>query len=162
MIGWRTVVGPPLFRMLELLCAGHAIAKTKYVHQVAAKFLYILMIDAFQKSSINVSKQRTFSKRYREMESCSPQLKFWSIALRMELEYLLLPWAVRKGDFLLYISTIWKAVTMDFCFGSHPLARWLAISHYNMEMLSTTNQDVFNKFCNRNFTVKRTRTLFLL
>ena len=83
----------------DSLCTGHTIAKTKYVHQVTAKALDILMIDAFHKSSIDVSKQHTFNEWRKEIESCSPQFKFWSIALRMELHYLLFLQAVRKGDF---------------------------------------------------------------
>ena len=60
----------------DSLCTGYAVAKTNYVHQVTAKALYILMIDAFQKSSIDVSKQDTFDEWHNEIESGSPQFKF--------------------------------------------------------------------------------------
>ena len=38
----------------DALCTGHAVAKTKCVYQLTAKVLYILMIDVFQESPIDV------------------------------------------------------------------------------------------------------------
>ena len=160
--GWTTAlsnagVTPP---GNDSLCTGHAIAKTKYVHQVTDNALYILMIDAFQKSSIDVSKQQTFDEWLKEVESRSPQFKFWSIALRMELDYLLFLRAVRKGDFLLYIASTEKLLPWIFALDHIHYSRWLTVHHYDMEMLSTTTPDVFNEFCNGNFTVKLTRNPF--
>ena len=105
----------------DSLYTGHAVAKTKYVHQVTAKALHILMIDAFQKSFTHVSKQHTFDEWCKEMESRSPKFKFWSVALRMELDYILFLRAGRKGDFILYIAPSMVVTIFVFCFGLHPL-----------------------------------------
>ena len=144
----------------DSLCTGHTVAKTKYVYQVTAKALNILMIDAFQKSSIDVSRQHPFDEWRKEMESRSPQFKFWSIALRIELNYLLFLRAVLKGGFLLYMASIEKLLPWIFTLDHIHYAIWLTVHHYDMEMLSTTNPGVFNKFWNGNFTVEQTRNPF--
>ena len=136
--GWTTALSNPGVTSAgnDSLCTGHAVAKTKYVHQFTAnKALYILMIDAFQKSSIDVSKQHTFDEWRKEMGSRSPQFKFWSITLKMELDYLLFLRAVCKGDFLLYIASIEKLLPWAFALDHIHYARWLTVHHYDMEML---------------------------
>ena len=118
------------------------------------------MIDAFQKSSIDVSKRHIFDEWCKEMESRSPQFKFWLIVLRMELDYLLFLRAVREGDFLLYTASTEKLLPWIFSLNHIHYARWLTVHHYDMEMLSRTNPDAFNESCNGSFTVKQTRNPF--
>ena len=118
------------------------------------------MIDAFQKSSIDVSKQHTFDEWCKEMEYRSQPFKFWLIALRMKLDYLLFLRTVREGDFLLYTASIKKLLPWMFALDHIHYARWLTVHHYDMEILSTTNPDIFKESCNGNFTVKQTRNPF--
>ena len=118
------------------------------------------MIDAIQKSSIDVSKQHTFDEWCKEMEYRSQPFKFWLIALRMKLDYLLFLRTVREGDFLLYTASIKKLLPWMFALDHIHYARWLTVHHYDMEILSTTNPDSFKESCNGNFTVKQTRNPF--
>ena len=118
------------------------------------------MIDAFQKSSIDVSKQHTFDEWCKEMEYRSQPFKFWLIALRMKLDYLLFLRTVREGDFLLYTASIKKLLPWMFALDHIHYARWLTVHHYDMEILSTTNPDIFKESCNGNFTVKQKRNPF--
>ena len=118
------------------------------------------MIDAFQKRSIDLSKQHTFDEWCKEMEYRSQPFKFWLIALRMKLDYLLFLRTVREGDFLLYTASIKKLLPWMFALDHIHYARWLTVHHYDMEILSTTNPDIFKESCNGNFTVKQTRNPF--
>ena len=95
----------------------------KCVYQLIAKALYIVMIDIFQESSTDVWKQHTFDEW---------QFKFWSIALRMELDYLLFLRSVWKGDFLLYIASIEKLLPWISDLDLILYARWLTVHHYNI------------------------------
>ena len=104
--------------------------------------------------------QHIFDQWHKEMEPRSPRFKFRSIAFRMELDCLLFLHGVWKGDFLLYIASIEKLLPWIFALDHIHYARWLKVHHYDMGMLSATNPDVFNEFCNGNFAVKGTRNPF--
>ena len=67
--------------------------RTKYVHQVTAYCLDILMQEAFQQRNIaDTSQQWDFIFWQRHMEDKNPTLKYWSLVLDMELHLLLLPY----------------------------------------------------------------------
>ena len=73
------------------------------------------MTDIFQESSIDVWQQHTFDEW---------KFKFWSIALKMELDYLLFLQSVWKGDFLLYIASIEKLLPWSSDLDHIHYARW--------------------------------------
>ena len=92
------------------------------------------------------------------MELESPQFQFWSIALKMEMDYSLFLRSIRSSNFKLYDALIGKFLPWIFRFDHIHYARWLSIHHYDMEMFKETNPGVFQKFdVNGNFTVARTK-----
>ena len=95
------------------------------------------------------------------MEKENPQFLFWSIALKMEMDYLMFLRSIRSSNFRLYISSIARFLPWIFVFDHVHYARWLTIHHYDMEMLNETNPAIYEEFdTNRNFTVKRTQNRF--
>ena len=58
------------------------------------------------------------------------------------------------------MASIEKLLPWIFTLDHIHYAIWLTVHHYDMEMLSTTNPVVFNKFWNGNFTVEQTRNPF--
>ena len=66
------------------------IAKTKYCHQVTVMSLNHLMKAAYAESlsKNGKKKKKSFDKWRSEMEGENAQFRFWSIALKMELDYL--------------------------------------------------------------------------
>ena len=129
----------------DSLLSGHEVGKTKYVHQVTALTLYQLMKDAFEQSK---KEDCTFNfaewRASKELES--PQFQFWSIALKMEMDYFLFLRSIRSSNFKLYVASIRKFLPWIFAFDHVHYARWLSFHHYDMEMLKETNPDVFQKF----------------
>ena len=143
----------------DSLLTGHDVANTKYAHQVTALTLYNLMNDAFEKSGLNNGVN--FEAWRAEMEIKSPQFQFWSIALKIEMDYLMFLRSIRSSNFNLYISSIGKFLPWIFAFDHVHYSRWLSIHHYDMEMLKDTNPEIHHEFdVNGNFTVKRTRNRF--
>ena len=154
--GWLTalsnagVTGPGN----DSLCTGHSVAKSKYAHQVTVKVLYALMKNAYQDSSSELG----FEDWRAQMESSSPLFQYWSIVLRMEQVYLLFMRSIRTASFDLYVYSLEKLLPWIFALDHHHYARWLSVHHYDMQMLQTTNPDIYEEFkVNGNFTVKRTK-----
>ena len=138
----------------DSLCTGHSVAISKYAHQVTAKALYFLMRNAYHQSL----SQKSFEEWRAEMESCSPQFQFWSVALRMQLDYLLFMRSIRTANFTLYVYSLEKLLPWIFALDHIHYARWLTVHHYDMQMLQVTNPDIYYQFeHNGNFTVKRTK-----
>ena len=70
----------------QSLISVHDVAKTKYCHQVTACTLNSLMQEAydhFREEKENIS----FGEWKSDMEERSPQFQFWSLTLKIELDY---------------------------------------------------------------------------
>ena len=144
----------------ESLTSGHDVAKTKYVHQVTAKALYQLLQNTYQRCKQDGC-QLDFLDWKRHHELRNPQFKFWSISLKMELDYLLFLRSVRSSNFSLYVESIGNFLPWIFALDHVHYQRWLSIHHYDMEMLRETNPSVFEAFNDHgSFTVSRTGNKF--
>ena len=99
----------------DSLLSGHEVGKTKYAHQVTALTLYQLMKDAFEQSkkedcTLNFTEWRAS----KELESL--QFQFWSIALKMEMDYFLFLRSIRSSNFQDLVYCINRKVfAMDLC-----------------------------------------------
>ena len=80
------------------------------------------------------------------MEKENPQFLFWSIALKMEMDYLMFLRSIRSSNFRLYIASIARFLAWIFVFDHVLYARWLTIHHYDMEMLNETNPEIYDEF----------------
>ena len=90
----------------DSLLTGHKVAKTKYAHQVTAMALHQLMETAYQNCPLKIKK--SFQNWRSDMEKANPQFSFWSIALKMEMDYLMFLRSIRSSNFGLYVSSIAK------------------------------------------------------
>ena len=146
----------------QSLVSGHDVAITKYCHQVTACALHQLMHQSFNEcASTDHNSSILFGTWRSEMEVKIPQFQFWSIALKMQLDYLLFLRAIRSGDFRLYKFSISKLLPWLFAFDHFHYARWLSIHLYDMEVLDETDPEVLTEFLiNGNFVVSRTRNPF--
>ena len=72
----------------DLLFSGHDVAKTKYVHEVTASTLYCLMTNALEHSK-KEGCTFNFVEWCASIELGNPKLQFWSVALKMGMDYLL-------------------------------------------------------------------------
>ena len=143
----------------DSLLTGHNVAKTKYTHQVTALALHRLMKIAYENSSLK--NEKSFETWRADMEKENPQFRFWSIVLKIEMDYLMFLRSIRSSNFGLYVASIGKFLPWIFVFDHVHYARWLTIHHYDMEVLKETNPEIYHEFnTNGNFTVKRTKNRF--
>ena len=142
------------------LLSSYDVAKTKYIYQVTTSTLYRLMANAFKHSkeeggTLDFVEWRAFN------ELGNPQFQFWSVALKMEMDYLLFLQSIRSSNFKLYVESIGKFLPWIFAFDDVHYACWLSIHHYDMEMLKDTNLEVLQEFIvHGNFTVAQTKNRF--
>ena len=137
----------------DSLLSGHDVAKTKYVQQVTASTLYHLMTNAFEHSKEEVS-TLYFVEWCASNELENPQFQFWSVALKIEIDYLLFLRPIRSFKIKLYVESIGMFLPWVFALDHVHYARWLSIHHYDVEMLKDTNLEVFQEFSvHGNFTV---------
>ena len=90
----------------------------------------------------------------------SPQFKFWSIILQVELEIMIYVRSLRQGDFMLYIDALTKIAPRFFALGQTDYARWIPVHLRDMVALEDKHPDVFAEFMSGNFTVKKTTHAF--
>lgn len=141
----------------ESLCTEHDVAKSKYVHQVTAKSLHTLRKSTFNHYKQQSTNQQSFEEWRDEMETNTPQFRFWSIALKLEVDYLLFIQSIRSFNFTLYV-VCQQDFTVDLNLQPHPL--YLLADHSSLRygILSETNPVIFKEFIsNGNFTVRRTK-----
>ena len=90
----------------------------------------------------------------------SPQFKFWSIILKLELEIMICVISLREGDSMLYIDALTNIVPWLFALGHTHFARWIPSHLRDMVGFEDKHPDVFAEFMAVNFTVKRTTHAF--
>ena len=111
--GWKLVLsssGVITFANDSLLSA-HDVAATKYIHRVTACTLYNLMKKAFQESKYDTKREQrnlNFGKWREQMELLYPQFQFWSITLKMQIDYLLFLRSVQSRKFSLCVYSLGK------------------------------------------------------
>ena len=121
---------------------------TKLRKQVTALTLYQLMKDAFEQSKKeNCTLNFTEWRASKELES--PQFQFWSVALKMEMDFFLFLQSIRSSNLKLYVASIGKFLPWI-------LTMYTMLLHqYDMEMLTEKNPDVFQRHEQLNKDVKR-------
>ena len=132
----------------DSLLSGHEVGKAKSVHQVTALTLYQLMKDAFEQSKKeNCTLNFTEWRASKELES--PQFQFWSVALKMEMDFFLFLQSIRSSNLKLYVASIGKFLPWI-------LTMYTMLLHqYDMGMLTEKNPDVFQRHEQSNKDVKR-------
>ena len=99
----------------DSLLSGHEVGKTKYAHQVTALTLYQLMKDAFEQSK-KEDCTLNFAEWHASKELESPQFQFWSIALKMKMDYFLFLRSIRSSNFQGLVCCLNRKVfAMDLC-----------------------------------------------
>ena len=92
------------------------------------------------------------------MELLYPQFQFWSITLKMEMDYLLFLRSIRSRKFSLYVRSLGKLLPWTFVSDHYNYAQWISVHHYDMEMLQESNCSNSVKFeANGNFVLSRTK-----
>ena len=143
----------------DSLLTGHDVAQSKYMHQVTAMALHRLMKSAYDNRT--PKNANSFEIWRAEMEKENPQFKFWSFALKMEMDYLTFLRSIRSADFKLYVASLKKILPWIFLFDHFHYARWLTIHHHDMEVLKDINPQIYEEFVtNGNFVVNRTQNRF--
>ena len=141
----------------DSLLSGHDVAATKYVHQVTACTLYNLMKQAFQQPKCDTGREQrnlTLEQWREQMELLYPQFQFWSITLKMQMDYLLFLHSVESRKFSLYVHSLGKLLPWTFVFDHYNYGRWMSVHHFNMEMLQESNSSICHEFeANGNFVV---------
>ena len=95
------------------------------------------------------------------MEERSPQFQFWSLTLKIELDYLLFLRSIRSRNFELYVLSIAKILPWLFALDHYHYARWLSIHLYDMQRLEQTDPQIHHEFCMKgNFVVSQKKLIF--
>ena len=83
--------------------SGHDVAKTKYVHQVTTSTLCRLMTSAFEHSK-EEGYTLDFVEWHASNELGNPQFQFWSVAMKMKVDYVLFLWSIKSSNFKFYVE----------------------------------------------------------
>ena len=138
----------------SFLKASH-VTRTRRAHQVTACALEILKDGAYQNSGANES-STTIQTWNSENSLASPQFKFWSIVLDLELTVLAFVRSIREANFQLYIDALTKLVPWFFTLDHHNYSRWLPVHLNDMVSLPERHPQVYAEFLRGNFTVNKT------
>ena len=89
--GWTTVVqNAGISRVEQALITGNDAVRTKYINQVTAFCLDILMHEAFQQRNItDRSQQWDFISCQRHIEDKNSTFKYWSLVLELVFHLLI-------------------------------------------------------------------------
>ena len=113
--------------------------------------------DHFREEKENIS----FGEWKSNMEERSPQFQFWSLTLKIELDYLLFLRSIRSRNFELYVLSIAKILPWLFALDHYHYARWLSIHLHDMQRLEQTDPQIHHEFCMKgNFVVSRRKKSF--
>ena len=125
--------------------AAH-VTRTRWAHQVTASVLYLLRqegytqyCDELDDGHVAMSVEEWCDTR----ADASPQFKFWSIILKLELEIMIYVRSLREGDFKLYVDALTKIAPWFFALGHTHYARWIPVHLRDMVALEDKHPDVF-------------------
>ena len=123
--------------------------------------LYQLLHEAYRTGPAANEDDVVFEDWRVKMEEKSSQFQFWSITLKMELDYLLFLRSIRSGNFELYKFSIRQLLPWMFTLDRYNYAHWLSIHLCDMENLHETDPCVYDEFSKYgNFVISRTKTPF--
>ena len=113
--GWTTSLvqaGITTAGRAEGMLTGSHVTRTRYIHQVTAGSLKILMDSAYQQylETDPGNEILTFDKWFEKKCREQPQFKYWATALDLELMVLQFIRSIRERDFQMYIQTLLKIV----------------------------------------------------
>ena len=141
----------------------HHIKRTRYIHQVSLVAYSIMRKDAYAKHpQAPNGPPITFENWCNEQASKSPNFKYWSTLLDMELIYCRFLRAIREGRFLLYREVLNEMCPWFFAFDHINYARWVPVHIRDLMQLEDTHPDVFHEFVEGNFGVQRSQHKFSL
>ena len=161
--GWCTLLTDVIAssRKAESFLNASHVSRTRYVHQVSAAAIHILMTRAYQKQSIEENNVPDFNTCRKDKESKDPQFFYWSQTLRLQQLVISFVRSIRSRDFSLYKTTIAQLLPWFFAFNHTSYARWLSVHLCDMLQLQETNPDVFNHFNEDHFIVRNQNVHFL-
>ena len=136
----------------------YIVTQPRRAHQVTACALEILMDGTYQNSATNEG-STTIQTWNSEKSLPSPQFKFWSIVIELELTVLSSVGSKRKANFQLYIDTLAKLVPLFFTLHHHNYSRWLPVHLNDMVSLPERHPQVHVEFLHGNFTINKTENI---
>ena len=142
--------------------AAH-VTRTRWAHQVTASVLYLLQQEGYTQYCDELDDGRVAMSVEEWCDTradASPQFKFWSIILKLELEIMIYVRSLRECDFKLYVDALTKIAPWFFALGHTNYARWIPVHLRDMVALEDKHPDVFAEFMAGNFTVKKTPHAF--
>ena len=146
----------------SFLKAAH-VTRTRRAHQVTSNTLHILRQEGYTKYVNELEEGRnqiSLEEWCKRRGDASPQFKFWSIILQLELEVLIYVRSIRDATFLLYVDSLTKIVPWFFALDHTNYARWIPIHLRDTVSLDIKHPDVFAQFLAGNFAVKMTTRAF--
>ena len=89
----------------------------------------------------------------------SPQVQFWQLVLKIELDVMTWDRAIHEGNFLLYVDALTNLQCLFHALDHYNYAR-VTIHLRDMGTLQVKYPDVFKAFCEGKFTVNKTHRPF--
>ena len=150
--GWTTVVksvGITRPELTQALITDHDDMRSKYVHQVTACCLDILVHEAFEQINItDTIQQWDFISWQIHIQDINPTFKYWSLIFEMDLHLLLFLRAIPSRNFKLHLILIESMLPRFFSLDHYSYARWWSVHFYDMNMSPHTNSDMNDAFIN--------------
>ena len=140
--------------------ASH-VTRTRHAHQVTLAALHILMKLAYNDYKNSQTEQsKEFEKWKAAMCKEYPLFQYWSITMELQSAVLTFVYSLRAGDFQLYLESIEKLIPYFFAFNHTNYARWLPIHFLDMINLKEKHPDLYEKFVQGCFVVRKSQRAF--
>ncbi|KAK3921529.1 Chromosome-associated kinesin KIF4 [Frankliniella fusca] len=159
--GWTGIIGNSGILSsgsAEGLLKVSAITKARLFHQYTAAVLHSLLKDAYSNDTHH--SDEAFETWIKESAAQSPTFKYWLLVLRLELLLLKFVRSVREANFSIFVECIAAMLPWFFSSGHHLYARWLTVHALDLLSLEKTSPEVFRRFSNGAFVVRKTTNPF--
>lgn len=157
--GWVTVLP-----QAEVLTSGRAqsaldekhIKRTRYAHQVSLMSLHFLKNKAYSAYCSEIHGPPQTQENWDELKKTeSPQLKYWSTIMELEMLMCRFIRSLRERDFHLYVEVCDEVCPWFHVMDHTNYARWLPVHVWDMVQLPDINPDVHAEFLKGNFVVQK-------
>lgn len=139
------------------------VTRTRRAHQITACSLYLLLQDAYTKYcnglDEGVSPMSVEDWCSQRSASC-PQICFWSIIIKLEIQLMIFIRSIREANFLLYVDALSTIAPWFFALDHPNYARWISVHLRDMSTLKYTHPNIYSQFMKGNFVVKKTAHKF--
>ena len=141
---------------VESFLQGTNVKRSRYAHQLSLASLLRLARDSFDEKTENL----TYDEWKKFLSASSVNASYWFTVIQLEILLFMLVRSVREANFDLLLRRLQDIIPWLFAMDLVHYSRWMSVFIHDLRRLPDTHPDVFQRFQEGQFTIKKSARVF--